>query len=237
MKVLILGDVHGCWSHMNTVIADAIKQHPDITHIVQVGDFGYGWPGIKPFKASKGFLTDEEMAVYDAAVKLWIDGNHENHDRLDADHGAWQPDWSHMKRGSVLTVDGYCLLFHGGATSADKQRRIEGVSWWRQESISYGKTRELLSELEGPIHAVFSHEHPAAIPYSDERYGPDDLIGMADKRALDAIRLHVRPEFWFFGHHHKGDQGTVEGMEWVCCPIIEARQWTIWTGETIIKNW
>jgi predicted phosphodiesterase len=235
MKFLILGDAHGEWTHMNVTISRAIREHPDITHIVQVGDLGYGWPGGKPFKASRSFFSEAEMAVYNAAVKLWIDGNHENFDRLDQDNGASWPDWRHMSRGSVLEIEGKRIMFFGGASSIDKADRTPHVSWWPQESITYGQVRRAMED-DGPIDAMFSHEHPTAFPYSDTRYD-NNIFGRSDKDLLDALRQHFKPKVWFFGHHHFGDTGIVAGTEWVCCPIIEARQYTIWDGETIRRVW
>lgn len=235
MKFLILGDVHGEWTDLNITIARAIREHPDITHIVQVGDFGYGWSGIKPFKASRSFFIDEEMAIYNAATKLWLDGNHENFDRLDNDNGAWQPGWQHMRRGTVLEIEGKRIMFFGGASSIDKADRVPHISWWPQESITYGEVRRAMED-DGPIDAIFSHEHPTSVPYSDDRH-KGDIFGKGDKDMLEALKQHYKPEFWFFGHHHAGDSGTVNGTQWVCCPIIEARTYTIWDGYTIRRSW
>jgi hypothetical protein len=238
MKCLILGDVHGYWEDMNVTISKAIRNHPDITHIIQVGDFGYGWTayGGKPFKASRAFFSDEEMAIYRQATKLWLDGNHENFDMLDTDGGAWQPEWTHMPRGSLLDIDGYRAMFFGGATSIDKPRRIEGVSWWSQESITYAQVSKTLESVDGPIDAIFSHEHPASVPYSDERYGAE-AFGIGDKKLLEALRERFTPEWWFFGHHHNPDCGEVQGTKWFCCPIIESRWYTIWTGTSVFTYW
>jgi len=236
MKALILGDVHGYWDCMNVTIAHAIRTHPDITHIVQVGDFGYGFAD-KPFKASRGFLADEEMKIYDAARKIWLDGNHENFDKLEQDGGAWQPEWEYAPRGSVIDFDGYRAMFFGGASSIDKAMREPHISWWPQESITYGQMATAIAADLGPIDAIFSHEHPRAIPYSDERYG-DDPFGNGDKDLLDELRKHYRPKFWFFGHHHAPDRGILEGMEWFCCPIIERpRAYTLWTGDEAETYW
>ena len=235
MKCLILGDVHGFWANMNTTIAAAIQAHPDITHIIQVGDFGYGWTsyGGKPFKASRGFFSDEEMAIYDAAEKLWLDGNHENHDRLDDDGGAWQPGWTYMPRGSVLEVDGYRMMFFGGAASTDKEHRVTHVSWWPQEDITYGQIQKTLDEVDGPIDALFSHEHAACVPYSDDKYRGTHPQSQGNRRMLQALVEKFTPEFHFFGHHHNPDRGEINGMEWFCCPIIEMpKAYTIWTGVT-----
>jgi len=232
MKFLIIGDVHGSWHALNRMIAKAMRQHSDITHIVQVGDFSYGWPGTKPFKASRGFFTGDLLDRYHAVEKLWLDGNHENFDQLEKDGGAWQPGWTYMPRGSVLEVDGYRMMFFGGASSIDKAYRIEGKSWWPQETIKYGEVMAAL-ETEGDIHAIFSHEHPYTVPYSDERHG-DEIFGIGDKRSLEALREHFRPKHWFFGHHHAFDQGTVGRTKWYCCPIVESYTYIIWTGD---KAW
>src|SRR6185436_2239841 len=137
MKVLILGDVHGVWGDLNIVINAALQQHPDITHLIQVGDFGYAWPGGKPFKFSKSFMDD---CTYEKARSLpfyWIDGNHENHDQLEKDQGAYQPRMIYMPRGSVTDMlddddTDKRAMFFGGASSIDKAHRIQGKSWWPQ---------------------------------------------------------------------------------------------------------
>ena len=236
MKFLILGDVHGHWTEMNVTIAKAVRAHPDITHIVQVGDFGYGW-GDAYFKASKGFFSDEEMAIYDNAEKLWVDGNHENYTKLDVDKGAWQPNWKHMPRGSVLEVDQYRVMFFGGAASIDKAWRTEGVSWWAQEAITYGQVQKTLNEVEGPIDALFTHEHAERVPYSDNRYKHDHAESKSNRQMLQALVDKFQPSFHFFGHHHYADRGMIGEMEWACCPIIESHAYTIWTGESIITHW
>ena len=234
MKFLILGDIHGDWTAMNTTIARACREQPDITHIVQVGDLAYGWRGIKPFKASRSFFSDEEMEIYNNADKMWLDGNHENHDLLDQDQGAWLPEWTYKPRGSVIDIqrdDGEVIraMFFGGGYSIDWESRTLGVSLWGQERIQYGQILRAMEAEDGPIHAIFSHEHPKAFPYSDRRYD-NDIVGFNDKRLLDELRKKYRPEFWFFGHHHYGEMDETEGTKWCCCPIIESLKYTTWDG-------
>lgn len=236
MKMLLLGDVHGFWTELNVTIAAAIRQHPDITHIVQVGDWGYGpWPfDHKPFKASRGFLSDEEMDIYNRAEKWWIDGNHENFDKLDEDSGAWQPGWNHMPRGTVKEIDGYRILFFGGGYSVDKANRTPHVSWWPQEHITYGQIHNTLESVDGPIDALITHEHAACVPYSDDKYKRNCQVSKGHRNMLQQLVDRYSPDFHFFGHHHAPDRGEVNGMEWVCCPIIEIpKAYTIWTGVTV----
>lgn len=236
MKTLILGDVHGEWHSMNVAIARAFRDHPDITHIIQVGDLGYGWPGSKPFKLSRAFIEDDTIKyIQDNVSCMFLDGNHENHDLLDQDGGAWLPGWTYVPRGSVVELDNYRCLFMGGASSIDKDNRKPHVSWWPQESITYGQVQKAL-ENDGPIHAVFSHEHFMSCPYSDSRYAGRPF-GQSDKRLLEEIKQHFKPNFWFYGHHHFGATGNVDGTEWYCCPVIDGYQYTIWNGYSVLTYW
>jgi len=238
MKICILGDTHGEWSAANRVIGKAIGQHPDITHIVQVGDFGYAWPGTKPLKLSRGFFTDEQLEKLESIPKLWLDGNHENYTKLVEDCGAWQPGWTWMPRGEILEVDGYRMMFFGGAMSHDRGPERLGIDWWPDERISYGQISAAL-EKPGPIDAIFSHDHPACIPYSDKHHKGDQTV-VAERESLQALCDKFNPDFWFFGHHHRGDHGVVDEMQWTCCPIIDNGAppcYTIWTGTSVDRYW
>lgn len=236
MKALILGDVHGHWTNMNVTIAKAIGEHPDITHIIQVGDFGYGFHGIKPFKTSKVYFSSEEQDIYDNATKLWLDGNHENFDLLEIDKGAWQPGWTYVPRGSILEADGYRMMFFGGASSIDRDIRTPMMDWWPQENITYTQVENCLKKHDDKIDALFTHEHADCVPYSD-RYKWDDLPSKGNRQLLQELVNKFQPDFHFFGHHHAPDQGIIDEMEWYCCPIIDTRFYTIWIGTTVTTQW
>lgn len=228
MKALILGDVHGCWGDLNIVIARALRDHTDITHLIQVGDFGYAWPGGKPFSFLPTFMEDDLLEMANSLPFHWIDGNHENHDQLDRDQGASQPGMIYQPRGSILEIEDKRIMFFGGASSIDKAHRIEGKSWWPQESITYAQTLAALENKE-QIDLIISHEFPLAFPYRSYK----DDFGKADKQALDALRERFKPACWVFGHHHDYRTSTTEGTQWACAPIIDAKQAIIWDGDSL----
>jgi len=238
MKVLILGDVHGMWSDLNITIARALKQHPDITHMIQVGDFGYAWPGsdiqangtgfCKPFTFHKAYMDPSTIAKAEALPFYWIDGNHENHDQLEKDQGAFQSGMIYQPRGSVLRLTDYTVMFFGGASSIDKDHRIQGKSWWPQESITYRQVMEAL-DYQQTIDLVISHEFPFDFPYGSYK----KEFGRSDKQALNAIRGQFKPRHWVFGHHHTYQAGETEGTTWACAPCIEQHQAILWNGESL----
>jgi Icc-related predicted phosphoesterase len=236
MKALVLGDVHGDWTAMNITIAKAMKQHSDITHIVQVGDFADGWPNLynKFFKYKKSFYKHDGPPNI---VIDWCDGNHDNHPLLRAKGGSGNKWTRYHPRGDVMEFgEATRAMFFGGATSYDKEYRTEGLNWWPEESITYEETKKALSQ-DGPIDAIFSHDHPLSIPYSDTRYSSPDISSKGDRQCLQAVMDQFQPKFWFFGHHHEPDRGIVGQTEWVCCPIIELFHYVIWNGKSIECSW
>lgn len=228
MKTLVLGDVHGCFDEVNIVVARALKAYPDIDAFIQVGDWGDGWPGVrKRFAFSKVYF--EELPLQPFYV---IEGNHDNFDLLQAKGGFDNPRTIYQSRGSVhdFGMSFGNALFFGGATSPDKDQRIEGVSWWPGESIKYGQVMTALAQ-PGPIDIVFSHEHPAAFNYKNGKY--NNGIGKSDKAALDAIRSHFKPKLWIFGHYHDFEEGETEDTKWMCAPVINSRQAILWDGDNL----
>lgn len=226
MKLAIFGDVHCEFGELNRQIGVALKEHPDITHIIQVGDFGDGWPGKERFKYK--FMRP----LY------WLPGNHENWDLLEADYTHPDLYVNYMPPGSVLEIENCRILFFGGATSIDKQRRTPHVSWWSQESISYGEIQRTLDTVKPPVDIIFSHEHPASFPYSERRYSKESQnVGKSDRAALDVLLKHYNPKFWFFGHHHIFDTGETNGTKWYCCPNVDGieKKCLIFDGES--TNW
>ena len=231
MKILILGDVHGCWGDLNIVITRALRQHPDITAFVQVGDLGYSWPGSKPFAFLKTFMDPSTIAKAEAVPFYWLEGNHENYAQLNTDGGAFQPNMIYQPRGSIRDLGNKRAMFFGGASSIDRQYRIEGKSWWPDESIQYGQILKAL-EQQGPIDVLFTHEHAMAYPYRSYK----DDFGRGDKQAIDALREKFKPRWHFFGHHHEYGEGETGGTKWACVPIIESRHAILWDGDYAIHS-
>lgn len=237
MKILILGDVHGEWLAANKLIRKVCKRNPGITHIIQVGDLGDHWPKMKPGAFTR-WKPDTDLPVH------WLDGNHDNHTVLKKHGGTQNPRLIYQPRGSVLEIDGYRMMFFGGATSVDKDFRLREMAkpghpdiWWPEESITRAEFDRALAQ-KGPIHAVFSHDRPDNLPF-DLSPLPID-IGRSDRVALEGVWEQFKPPFWFFGHYHFHASGVHEGTEWTLCPAVSSHypmEWTIWDGEKVQRSW
>ena len=207
--IYITGDTHGTidWEKINTT---RFPEQRDLTredHLIILGDFGGVWDGgeqdryiIKTYE-KRNFTT------------LFVDGNHENHDLLDAyPVKAWNggkvhfisDHVIHLMRGQVYEIDGVRIFAMGGAESTDKAYRREGVSWWAREMPSNEEYEEAVRNLEKygfDVDIVLTHCAP-------EGYLGKVVCNRAENRLtkfLDALITEYGLTFkhWYFGHYHR----------------------------------
>ena len=106
---------------------------------------------------------------------LFVDGNHENHHRLnrlskiemfDSIVGKVSDSIYHLKRGNIYTIQNKTFFCMGGALSIDKQHRTEGVSWWPEERPSYMEKEYGLQNLEkvnNKVDYILTHTLPTSL--------------------------------------------------------------------------
>ena len=152
---------------------------------------------------------------------LFIDGNHENFDRLYSEYpceeryggpvGVVRSSVLHLRqRGHVYTIAGKRFWCFGGATSIDKVYRTEGRSWWPKEEPTAEQTAYGLSQIEeygGTFDYVVTHDCPSRVLYSClDKFG---LYNSIDKLTPGRVGLYleqvadlVSAKCWYFGHYH-----------------------------------
>ena len=139
---------------------------------------------------------------------LFVDGNHENFDLLfsypvEKWHGGTvhriADNIIHLMRGQIYEIEGHSFFTFGGAFSYDKERRIEGISWWRQEMPSIEEYNEAVINLtkEGnKVDFIITHDCPSAFYHSvgksakilSEGFRPQTINTMLD----DIIRTYTK---------------------------------------------
>lgn len=123
-------------------------------YLVILGDFGLIWSDPPSPEATYwlDWLTSKSFTT------LFV-GNHENHDLLvklpttnllgaDVGHISGTTVY-HLRRGRVYAVnegqsDQIRFLAYGGAQSTDRDSRVEGVSWWKNEIPNYADMLRLV---------------------------------------------------------------------------------------------
>lgn len=169
--VFLTGDVHGNydWDKIyNEMEVGRLQNLTKEDYLIILGDFGFIWKN-KPDEFENEWLEKIENLPF---TVLFIDGNHENHGRLDAmPVEEWnggkvhriRPHILHLMRGQVFTICEKTFFTFGGASSHDirdgvlepndprirewsrnpfKLFRIRGVSWWERELPSPAEFKE-----------------------------------------------------------------------------------------------
>ena len=173
-------------------------------YLIIAGDFGCVWTGDE---------RDDKLLDWFAKIPftvLFIDGNHENFDLLDAMpvemwHGGKvhriRENLYHLMRGQVFEIDGKTWFTFGGGTSMDKSMRTPGVSWWPQEMPSREEMDEGRTSLEkNGWHVDYVLSHCAPLFILKEivpRAGGDILNSYLNEVARQTTFSH-----WYLGHYH-----------------------------------
>lgn len=203
-RALVVGDMHGNLFAWERTILPAFKQsHADV--ILQVGDFGYGWDDY--------YLPRLDELLDEAGVEvLWLDGNHENFDRLEAigafpnqtEPQATSRHTTYLPRGFVWTWHGVRCMALGGAYSVDKDYRTPHRSWWPQEELTDEDVGRACAQ--GIVQVMFTHDAPFGVqvpglpgPAEEDRFR--ELCAPNRTKVRD-VQERMMPKTLFAGHMH-----------------------------------
>lgn len=205
MRIFVTGDTHNTidWKKLNTSRFPVQKELTKDDVVIIAGDAGIIW--------DKGDLDEYVQNEYNKRnfTTAFIDGNHENHDAIDAyPVEIWNggkihrisDSIIHLMRGQVYTINGKTFFTMGGAESTDKFYRKEGVSWWARELPSDEEYAEALKNLEEnhyEVNYVITHCSPEGVTG----------IGRCENELtlfLDSLinEYDLKFDRWFCGHYH-----------------------------------
>lgn len=176
--------------------------------VIVAGDFGGVW-------SEKTLESDLRPFSELPFTLLFVDGNHENFDLLNAfPVETWMggkihrigDDVLHLMRGQVFTLGGKSIFTFGGATSRDRARRIEGLTWWPQELPSGEEFDEGIANLArhgDRVDFVISHScsERALMYLVSKRLCPSFAL-YPENGMLSAFEDRISFGHWYFGHYH-----------------------------------
>lgn len=237
--IYITGDCHGDFQKFS---GNRFFQPNELTkedYVIICGDFGGVWSYEKESNSEKYWLDRLNDKPF---TTLFIDGNHENFDRLYAfPEKGWnggrvhqiRPSVLHLMRGEIFTLDDKRLFVFGGASShdmrdgildmTDKEKihtlrrrgasfRIRNFSWWEQELPTEAEMQNGLKNLRKANYNV---------DYVLSHCAPTALQFLLDPRFksdiltdyLQDIQNELTFKKWFFGHYHTD---KVINSEFIC---------------------
>lgn len=237
MAIYVTGDIHGA-KDIAKLQKTAFTEGRFLTKndfLVILGDFGLVWhPAhgahlphrntLRQDSIQTRALGEEEYWLSFLSAQPWttlfIDGNHENFDRLHAypvcDFFGGRASRIHdtvwyLRRGEVFQIDNKTCFVMGGASSIDRQWRTPGLDWWSQEVPSpedFAKARHNLSCHGNAVDLVFTHTCPESVkrrlPLSDmgkaskKKDIHDHTEGMLEGIAAGDLQF----KHWYFAHFH-----------------------------------
>ena len=185
-----IGDIHGHIGPYLNLLTDCAES-------IQVGDFGLGF----------GDITAARVDDMLTGRHYFIRGNHDNPAEC-AKSNHWIAD-GHTERG---------MMFVGGADSIDKHMRTEGVSWWRDEELSY-------SDLGRMIEIYYANKPRVMVTHD----APAELVARLfnchdanrTRSAFDTMLNIHKPDIWIFGHWHRRVDTVVNGTRFICLAELE----------------
>ena len=202
VEVLVIGDLHGDFTHLNKVIEEF---HPHL--VLSTGDFGC-WD----IKQMKNAIVPRGSRI------IFVDGNHENHNILKqlrkTVHNAKRPilvvpQVYYAPRGTLLSVNNKTILLMGGGDSTDKESRTPGIDWFEAEEITLADINDV---KECKVDIIVSHSAPRFV---EEAMGIEPLGGRYSSVNLEFLFDGFKPKKWYFGHYHIPFHKEIDGCEFV----------------------
>lgn len=191
-ELLIIGDVHASQTNDKFDRYQSILELYPNAKSIQVGDFGFQWAHRKHLKE-----------IDNTKHKINF-GNHDCTDYLHELHSTgnytYLPDWN--------------LCTFRGASSIDRSNRLEGVTWWHDEEMSYAELQDgidFIITMKPDI--IVSHDIPQSVLRNMFDHFPETS---RTRQALDILFNEYQPKFWFFGHYHQNKILTVNKCVFQC---------------------
>lgn len=212
-KIFVTGDTHRDIDIRKLSSGDFIQQETltKDDFVVILGDFGCVWSGEPEDSYWLDWLENKNFTT------LFVDGNHENFDRLyDYPIDKWnggkirkiRSSVFHLVRGQVFEIDKLKVFTMGGATSIDKEFREEGISWWAQELPSpeeYEEAEQNLYKVNWNVDVVLTHtastKRMIDMGYLKENSDLNQFFDMLEEK--------LRFKVWYYGHFH--EERNMEG--------------------------
>lgn len=202
--ISVFGDWHGDLRFAKRAIEFAVREAQSEL-LFHVGDFG-AWRPESPKDIE--FLHElEELLASLGRTLIFIDGNHEDHRWLNSlpldEFGlrSLSPHVIHLPRGGAVRVAGKLIVGLGGARSIDRARRVEGESWFPEETITYDDFSRACAHGRASI--LLTHEAPEA-PWLHGAVDPAaKIVSEEQRRFVEEARRVLQPALLVHGHHHR----------------------------------
>ncbi len=200
-----IGDLHGEFQQYERLIGE-------VEQSVQVGDMGIGFCSV-----------GEDGVVMRPQPKYETMKRQGNHRFIRGN----QDDPSECRNNSLWIADGTSegdVFYCGGAKSANRTNRTEGLNWWPDEELSeseFAIVREKYLDARPRLMVTHDCPHPVA-PAILRHHQIDKPVALTrTRKSFQAMWELHKPEIWIFGHWHLSFDQQIAGTRFICLDILE----------------
>ena len=230
--IYLTGDIHGyIFERFNPNAMPGEDSWTEEDKIIVLGDFGLIFFPCMELFTDKIALEKKRIAFLESKKYeiLFVDGNHENFDRLTTEFPMEERYggtvrrigrnifW--LQRGEIYTIEDQTFFCMGGAYSIDKAQRLNydhaildhyencpdlHISWWPQElpsNVDYKRASENLLAHDRKVDYVLSHTAPRTLIQMMKR--TPDPHDYELTGYLDYIWHEIEFNHLYFGHWHE----------------------------------
>jgi predicted phosphodiesterase len=212
MSIYVTGDIHGYPIRFEQSKLEAMGlKLTENDKVIICGDFGLPWYRDAEEECCLDWLEAKPFEI------LFVDGNHENFDLLNAlpveeRYGGkvrkLRNNVFHLMRGEVYEIEGKTFFTFGGATSVDKHMREEQVDWWQEEVFCEAERLNAIRHLErtgNEVDCVITHTVPRRF-LANLSVNLQNADTCPVSEFLDELSCKIKCEKWYFGHFHTDAQ-------------------------------
>lgn len=202
--IYVTGDMHGNISRFEDKTLTHLKQGD---YVIVCGDFGFIWDGSRHEEKMLNFINRQKYKL------LFIDGCHENFDRLyKYPISEWnggkvriiKPNLIYLCRGQVFELEGNKIFTMGGGCSEDIDLRMQrGTKWWPEETPTTEEMAEGVDNLfryDLTVDYIITHDAPTKLK---DLLSDDTCNFNAVTAFFDEMSRQVKYKHWFFGCVHQ----------------------------------
>lgn len=177
--------------------------------LIVCGDFGYIFDGGKTEKQVISYLAKRKF------VTAFVEGTHDNMEKINRCRTTvWKGgkvhrikgNLLHLMRGQIFNIEGKTYFTFGGGESIDKDMRISGGTWWREEEptpIEMADGARQLDEVGCKVDYIITHEPPSLVKSAMLlRHGDSDRVNKLNGY-FEEIGRSCTFEHWYFGSLHE----------------------------------
>lgn len=182
--IRVLGDVHGCVAHRGRGRC-YLNLVGKAEYSVQLGDLSF---------------TYTALTNIDSTHHRVLAGNHEHYEKMQ-DYPHFLGDYG--THSFPLAEGEFKFFFVRGGFSIDRAYRTLRIDWFPEEELNFLESQEALKAYqEEKPKIVMSHECPEEIiPFVTTNDW--NILPSRTAKLLQAMYEFHRPDWWFFGHHHR----------------------------------